>query len=50
MATNVHPLRDILIGIQDPTTVVNIHADAQTAATTIAHVTIDSRLVEPGAL
>lgn len=50
MATNTHPLRDILTGIQDPTAAVTIHSDAQSDTTTITHVTIDSRLVEPGAL
>ncbi|MFN7472071.1 MAG: Mur ligase domain-containing protein, partial [Roseiflexaceae bacterium] len=50
MATNTHPLRDILTGIQDPNAAVTIHSDAQSDTTTITHVTIDSRLVEPGAL
>ena len=50
MAINTHPLADILTGIQDPTAAVFIDPDARSGTTLITHVTIDSRLVEPGAL
>jgi UDP-N-acetylmuramoyl-tripeptide--D-alanyl-D-alanine ligase len=50
MAINTHPLADILTGIQVPTAAVFIDPDARSGTTLITHVTIDSRLVEPGAL
>jgi UDP-N-acetylmuramoyl-tripeptide--D-alanyl-D-alanine ligase len=50
MAINTHPLADILTGIQDPTAAVFIDPDARSGTTIITQVTIDSRLVEPGAL
>jgi UDP-N-acetylmuramoyl-tripeptide--D-alanyl-D-alanine ligase len=50
MAINTHPLADILTGIQVPTAAVFIDPDARSGTTIITQVTIDSRLVEPGAL
>ncbi len=50
MVTNGHTLVEVLTGIQPEEERVNIRTSTQATGTAIRQVTIDSRLVEPGAL